>query len=111
MDYNEIKIFGNKTLADIFKEIHTNQQDVKSRADEIIDKLEELVSDINEATIISPLIKDYLDTTIKNNETLVKIAMIVEKSISRQSKQQEDLGTFEFTDSELDDIKNVMGKN
>jgi hypothetical protein len=111
MDFQEIKIFGDKTLADLFKEIHDNQQDVKIRADEIIDNLQELVSDINNATIVSPLIKDYLDTVVKNNETLIKIAMIVEKSISRQNKQQEETGMFEFNDSELDDIKSVMSKN
>jgi len=104
MNFEEVTIFGDKTLADVFKEIHNNQQNVSIQIEEVIADLKEKVESISDATILAPIIKDYLDTTVKNNDTLIKMASIIEKTMKSQVDEGGDemLG---FTEEEFDKIK------
>lgn len=52
----------------------------------MIKKLEPLIKNLGDATIVVPLIKEYLDVSVKNDEQLVKIATIVQRLVSSQAK-------------------------
>jgi dihydrodipicolinate synthase/N-acetylneuraminate lyase len=42
-----------------------------------------LIKTINDATIIVPMIKDYYDVGIKNDEQLVKLASVVQRLVAK----------------------------
>lgn len=111
MEFNEIKIFGEKTLSDLFQDIYTNQSKTQSQIDEAIKDLKELVLSISDATILSPIIKDYLDTTVKNNDILIKMAAIIEKSIQKQLESNPQSSQFEISEEEAEELRQLYDKN
>ena len=86
MDFSQIKLFGNKKFSDLLKEIHVNQKDKEAQLRSLIEGLKPLITSPGEATMIVPLIKEYLDVSVKNDEQLVKIATIVQRLVSSQAK-------------------------
>lgn len=85
MNQLDQKIFGNKTLGDLAEEIYKGQQNKRRQIDSLIDQLKELIGDISDATLIVPLLKDYLDVGVKNDEQLVKLGNLVQKSLRSAS--------------------------
>ena len=79
---SDFEIFKGKTLSSLFKDIHDNSVEKKDQIEVLIKKLEPLIKNIGDATIVVPLIKEYLDVSVKNDEQLVKIATIVQRLVS-----------------------------
>lgn len=92
-DFSEIELFQGKTLSDLFKEIYDNSADKRSQIKELIASLAPLVEGIGDATLLVPLIKEYLDIGVKNDELLVKLAQIVQRydSNSKKGSSAEDM--------------------
>ena len=83
---SDFEIFEGKTLSSLFKDIHDNSVEKKDQIEVLIKKLEPLIKNIGDATIVVPLIKEYLDVSVKNDEQLVKIATIVQRLVSSQAR-------------------------
>ena len=79
MDFNTITLFGKKTFADLLKEIHTNSSNKEKEIRALIDNLKPFITSAGDAVIIVPLIKDYLDVSVKNDDLLIKMAGIVQR--------------------------------
>lgn len=90
MDFNSITLFGKKTFADLLKEIHTNSSNKEKEIRILIDNLKPLINSAGDAVIIVPLIKDYLDVSVKNDDLLIKMAGIVQRSLN-SNQGSEDL--------------------
>jgi hypothetical protein len=82
MDFNTITLFGKKTFADLLKEIHTNSSNKEKEIRILIDNLKPLITSTGDAVIIVPLIKDYLDVSVKNDDLLIKMAGIVQRALN-----------------------------
>ena len=78
-------VFGKKKFSDILQEIYTNQTEKKAQVTALISELKPLVQDIGDATLIVPLIKDYLDVGVRNDEQLIKMATIVQRALNSSS--------------------------
>ena len=65
-------IFGEKKLSDILEEIYGNSKIKEKQISTLISELKPLVKDIGDATLIVPLIKEYLEIGVKNDEQLIK---------------------------------------
>lgn len=78
-DFSEIELFKGKNLSDLFEEIYTNSKNKRDQIKELIASLSPLIEGIGDATLLVPLIKDYLDIGVKNDEQLVKLAQIVQR--------------------------------
>jgi hypothetical protein len=83
---SDFEIFEGKTLSSLFKDIHDNSVEKKDQIEVLIKKLEPLIKNLGDATIVVPLIKEYLDVGVKNDEQLVKIATIVQRLVSSQAR-------------------------
>ena len=79
-DFDKI-IFKNKKFSDLLSEIYDNQKRKQDQISVLISELKPLIQDIGDATLIVPLIKEYLDLGIKNDEQLIKIATIIQRVV------------------------------
>jgi len=102
----EDEIFDGKNFSDLLKEIHTNSKKKDKQINSLIAQLHPLIKNISDATILVPLIKDYLDVGIKNDDMLVKMASIVQRAMNRSESEG---GDFNLSDEEkkqlLDTVK------
>lgn len=80
MDTN-FEIYKGRTFASLCKDIVKNSESKKDQIDILISELRSLIKTVNDAIIIVPLIKEYYDVGVKNDEQLVKLAAIVQKLI------------------------------
>lgn len=83
------KIFGNKTLSDLFQEIYDKHKKRDKQIDSLLNELKTLIKDVGDATLIVPLIANYLDMGLKNDDQLVKIATIVQRIFNNNSGNTE----------------------
>jgi len=79
-------IFKDKTLSDLFGEIHENQTTTKNQVKALISELKPLIENIGDATLIVPMIKEYMEIGVKNDEALIKMAAIIQRIESAQAK-------------------------
>jgi hypothetical protein len=84
MDFSQVNLFGKKTFADLLKEIHSNQKDKEVQLRSLIEALKPLITSPGEATIMVPLIKEYMELAIKNDDALIKMAGIVQRAMNNK---------------------------
>lgn len=80
------KIFGNKTLSDLFSEIHDNSSTTRNQVRSLIGELKPLIENIGDATLIVPMIKEYMEIGVKNDDALIKMAAIIQRIESAQAQ-------------------------
>ena len=78
-------IFKNKSFSDILEEIYNNQNKKSKQISGLISELKPLISDIGDATLIVPLIKEYMDIGVRNDEQLIKMATIVQRALNNST--------------------------
>lgn len=76
---NEFEIFSNKKFSDLLKDIYDNSRKKDREIKLLIGELKPLVQSTNDAAMVVPLIKEYLEVGVKNDEHLVKLAAIVQR--------------------------------
>jgi hypothetical protein len=93
-------VFGKKKFSDILSEIYDNQKRKEKQISGLIAELKPLISDIGDATLIVPLIKEYLEIGVKNDEQLIKMATIIQRAMN-SSSGEESLGITEEEKQQL----------
>lgn len=93
-------IFKDKKFSDLLEEIYELQQEKNNQVTVLINELKPLVQEIGDATLIVPLIKEYLEISVKNNEQLIKMAGIVQRTL-QSSAGGEDFGLSEEEKNQL----------
>tara|TARA_R110000796_G_scaffold135232_3_gene251343 strand:+ start:246 stop:596 length:351 start_codon:yes stop_codon:yes gene_type:complete len=102
------KIFGKKTYSSLLKEIYDNQKKKEDQISSLITELKPLVQDIGDATLIVPLIKEYMELSIKNDEALIKVATIFQRIFANEGSEDNGFGISEDErDQLLKEIKNI----
>ena len=94
------EIFKGKTLSDLFGEIYDNSKETKSQVKGLIAELKPLIEDIGDATLLVPMIKEYMEIGVKNDEHLIKLATVIQRLEIAASRGE----TGEFDFSELQDL-------
>ena len=72
-------LFDDKSFSDLLKEIHSNQKKKAKQLASLIAELRPLVQSLGDATVIVPLIKEYMEISVKNDDALIKMAAIVQR--------------------------------
>tara|TARA_R100001509_G_scaffold41780_2_gene22423 strand:+ start:777 stop:1145 length:369 start_codon:yes stop_codon:yes gene_type:complete len=73
------EIFKGKSLSDLFSEIYDNSKETKSQVRALIGELKPLIENIGDATLIVPMIKEYMEIGVKNDEHLIKLATVIQR--------------------------------
>jgi len=72
-------IFDDKSFSDLLKEIHKNQNKKSKQLAALIAELRPLITNLGDATVVVPLIKEYMEISVKNDDQLIKMAAIVQR--------------------------------
>lgn len=84
----EFEIFPGKNLSGLFKDIYDNQTSKKERISSLIAEIKKMIQHKGDVGMLGPLIKDLIDSSIKNDDQLVKLANIAQKIISADKKSE-----------------------
>lgn len=99
-------VFGNKKFSDLLEEIYNNQKKKEEQISTLISELKPLIQDIGDATLVVPLLKEYLEISVKNDEQLIKMANIVQKAVQTES----DDDSFGMTEQEKEQLLGEIKK-
>ena len=88
----DIELFKGKTFSELMKDVYDNSKKKERQINLLIAELKPLIKNVGDATLIVPLIKEYLEVGVKNDEHLVKLAAIVQRLVSSNTKAQSETG-------------------
>ena len=74
---DDYKLFGDKSFADLSKDIYTNSKLKKTQIDLLIQEAHSYINTVEDVVMIMPVIKELMDVAIKNDEHLVKLAGVI----------------------------------
>jgi hypothetical protein len=93
-------VFGKKKFSNILEEIYNNQKKKETQISGLISELKPLIKDLGDATLIVPLIKEYMEIGIKNDEQLIKMSTIIQRALNNSSSDN-DMGITDEEKAEL----------
>ena len=100
---NDYEIFKGKSLASLFQDIYENQNYNRNQLDVMTKNITAMIKDGDTAVQIIPMIKEYLEINVRNDELLVKLASIVQKIISAEGKGESE-SEFGLSENEKEQI-------
>ena len=97
-------LFDDKSFSDLLKEIHKNQTKKSKQLASLIAELRPLITSLGDATVVVPLIKEYMEISVKNDDQLIKMAAIVQR-LSTGTSSSGDTGLL--TEEEMEQLQQV----
>ena len=79
----EQEVFKGKNFSDLLSDIYTNAKKKELQINSLIKDLQPMIRNIGDATVIVPLIAEYMDISVKNDDHLIKMAAIVQRAMAR----------------------------
>ena len=70
---NDFELFQGTSFSDLMKDVYHNSKKKSRQIDSLIHDLKPMIKNIGDATVIAPLLKDYLEVSVKNDDALVKL--------------------------------------
>jgi len=78
-------IFKNKSFGNVLEEIYENQKKKDKQVSALINELKPMIEEIGDATLIVPLIKEYMEIGVKNDDLLIKMAALAQRAMNSTS--------------------------
>jgi len=97
-------IFEGKTSSDVFKEIYSNSKKKDKQINSLIAELKPLIQNIGDAPVVVPLIKEYLEVSVKNDEHLIKMMAVIQRLNNSNASGG---GDSLLTDEELKQLQQI----
>ena len=82
----DYELFEGKSLSSLFKDIYDNSKHNKKQLEVLVGEVAGFIKDGDMAIQLIPMIKEYLDINVKNDEQLVKLATVVQRLIAAENK-------------------------
>ena len=99
----DFEVFEGKSLSDIFKDIYDNSNKNKEQLEVLIKEVVGFIKDGDTAVQIIPMLKEYLEINVKNDEQLVKLATICQRIATQQKSSNSD-DEFGISDKEKEQL-------
>ena len=99
-------VFGKKKFSHLLEEIYNNQKKKDQQVTALINELKPLISDIGDATLVVPLIKEYMDISVKNDDILIKMTALAQRAMQTQSSN----GDLTISDEEKEQLLSAMNE-
>ena len=104
----DYEIFEGKTLSDVFKDIYDNSKTNKTQLEVLMKEVVGFIKDGDTAVQIIPMLKEYLEINVKNDEQLVKLATIVQRITAAEKRISDSGDEFGLTDAEKEQLMNAI---
>ena len=104
-------LFDDKSFSDLLKEIHKNQSKKSKQLASLIAELRPLITNLGDATVVVPLIKEYMEISVKNDDQLIKMAAIVQRLSTGTSTTGDGGMLTEEEIQQLQDVAEEISKN
>ena len=98
------KLFKDKSFSDIMSDIYSNQKKKDRQIKLLIAQLEPMVKNLNDAAVVVPLIKEYLEIGVKNDEHLIKMMAVIQRLNNNAASNG---GDSLLTDEELKQLQAI----
>ena len=105
---NDYEIFEGKTLSDVFKDIYDNSKTNKQQLEVLMKEVVGFIKDGDTAVQIIPMLKEYLEINVKNDEQLVKLATIVQRITAAEKRVSDSGEEFGLTDKEKEQLMDAL---
>ena len=103
----DFEVFEGKSLSDVFKDIYDNSVTNKKQLEVLMKEVVGFIKDGDTAVQIIPMLKEYLEINVKNDDQLVKVAAIVQRIIASESKGGAD-EEFSLSDAEKEQLMSAV---
>ena len=100
------EIFEGKTFQDLTKDIYENTTKRKVQIDLLISEIHGFITTIDDVVMVAPIIKEYMDTAVRNDEHLVKLAGVLQRIISKSSGESDE--SMLLSDSEKEELMGTL---
>mgnify|MGYP001106058763 CR=1 FL=1 len=107
---NDFELFPGKNLSGLFEDIYNNQINKKKHISEVIAELRKMVRHAGDMAVVGPIIKDLIDTSVRNDDQLVKLATIAQRIMLAGQKSDGETGFLSEAEREqlLSQIEEVQ---
>ena len=103
---NEKEIFEGKTFQDLTKDIYENTTKRKVQIDLLISEIHGFITTIDDVVLVAPIIKEYMDTAVRNDEHLVKLAGVLQRIISKSQGESDE--SMLLSDAEKEELMGTL---
>lgn len=97
MDKDSI-LFDDKSFSDLMRDVYNNTKKKELQINGLIDQLKPMIRNMTDASMMVPLIKEYLEISVKNDDNLVRLTGIIQRLLVVSEKGKTD--EFALSDSE-----------
>ena len=104
----DYEIFEGKTLSDVFKDIYDNSKTNKQQLEVLMKEVVGFIKDGDTAVQIIPMLKEYLEINVKNDEQLVKLATIVQRITAAEKRVSDSGDEFGLSDAEKQQLMDAI---
>jgi hypothetical protein len=104
----DYEIFEGKTLSDVFKDIYDNSHTNKKQLEVLMKEVVGFIKDGDTAVQIIPMLKEYLEINVKNDEQLVKLATIVQRITAAEKRVSDSGDEFGLTEKEKEQLMDAI---
>jgi lysophospholipase L1-like esterase len=123
---NDFELFKGKSLSSLFQDIYVNQNQKKKRISELINDIRALVKTPHDMPSVGPVLSGLLETSVRNDEQLLKLAQIAQKIMMADNKSEgqdgflsaaekeqllkdfQDIKSSDITSDEVDELQNEL---
>jgi hypothetical protein len=84
----DFELFPGKSLSGLFQNIYENQVNKKQKISSIIDEFKKMVRHTGDIVVMGPIIKDLIDSSVKNDDHLIKLATIAQRIVAAERKSE-----------------------
>ena len=102
----ENEIFDGKTFQDLTKDIYENTKNRKTQIDLLISEIHGFITTIDDVVMVAPIIKEYMDTAVRNDEHLVKLAGVLQRIISKSQGDSDE--SMLLSDEEKEELMGTL---
>ena len=103
---NDPEIYNGKTFSSLVRDIYNNSSNKKDQINQLIKDLRTMVKDVGSATVMAPMIKDYIDLAVRNDEQLIKLSAVLQRFINGTKSDESGGGAFGLSDKEKEQLLN-----
>ena len=100
------EIFEGKTFQDLTRDIYENTLSRKKQIDLLVSEIHGFITTLDDVVMVAPIIKEYMEVSVKNDEHLVKLAGVLQRILSKSSGVDDE--SMLLSDNEKEELMTTL---